>query len=168
MLLTPEDQAAWNDILARYEMAVEAKNKIDDERAVFASKFFAQLLATGKWEVYCDDYMRPANSKASAAIIKFIQIALGLNYHDEFTIQNEDVSIYGRLDDGELTVNIYALGTHGSNEYDVFDRGCRTLNIDIDLKSWIREQQQESLAHAREQVAKAQARLAELEAKQLP
>ena len=165
LLHTPEDQATWDDLIAQKAKLNEDILVADAMLAALAAKTFVHLLRTGTWKVSGSRYntIEAADAAASEQVETIISTSLGLNHHDGFAIIDGNVRVYGRVSDGELTLNLYPERVRDGVDPEATQRVFKELRVDLDIAEWLGKLRVEALRKARSDLKKAQDLVAKLE-----
>lgn len=166
-LCTPEDQAAWDALLVQKAKISTELREINRSLEKLAAKTFEHLLSTGEWKVTSyggGDKVVPGNKAAEDQVVTIISTALKLGYHDQFTVTDGRVMIYGRVDDGDLTLDMYPRRMMDGPNAEETAAAFHELNVTIDLTEWAEKLRQRHLEKAKRELAAAQRLVQQLEA----
>ncbi len=125
--MTPEIDA----LRARRAALNASVQEVEKEMAAAAAEVFLAHLQQGTWKVE-RGYLRPADSKAESALTNLMSDALRLGYHNYFNVFDGKTCIYGRVDDGDLTLNI-----NRWNSLENIQDEVNTLRVNVDLTPMI-------------------------------
>lgn len=166
-LCTPEDQLEWDTLTLRKDALTLELRNIETLRTNLAAKTFEHLLRTGEWKVTPDGMkIVPSNKDAEDQVETIISTALKLGYHDQFTVSDGRVRIFGRVNDADLTLNLYPKRVMDAPDAGETAAEFHELKVTVDLAEWAENLRLRQLEKAKRDVAAAQRLVQQLEAKE--
>jgi hypothetical protein len=168
-LCTPADQLEWDALTLRKNSLTLELRDIETLLTNLAAKTFEHLLRTGEWKVTSyggGDKVVPGNKDAEDQVETIISTALKLGYHDQFTVSDGRVKIYGRVDDGDLTLDMYPKRIMDGPSAEETAAAFHELNVTVDLTEWAEKLRQRHLEKAKRELAAAQRNVQRLAAKE--
>lgn len=127
-------------------------HEVRKKRKVIASNKFLEFLQKGKW-VFENYDLTPADSKTERIVVGFLSDLMDLGYHDSFSIESNNLSFYGRVDDGRLSISMDI--SSRAAYYDACSE-LKTIKVDVDIKSMFLERLEYSLRDEEDTKKRAQ------------